>query len=450
MQNPSPAHLFSSGTLSAIFEFAVNAGQTPEETTKVPLTVSQVCDAWRRSALKHAPLWTNILLDVKGDKSLERSTEFLRRSKALQVCLMFDMQGAREEPPGLKERVALLSPHAHRFRALHVRGVKTAVPIQSFLRALDFTFTNLKDFRITWGSPTTQRTQPFPVLFGNHIPKELLPYHLQLSPHDKLTNLTHFALKTHDHRLSIQMDQLLEILGGSPTLQHLELEGFYFEFEDDEFYDDPESEKSILQLSHLRFLSLKKCLSGAFLPRINVPATTNVVLVANDPFDPDEYDPDPPSILHAFPPRFDELPFIGKFETLNFEIRDSGVTLHASQSSGQYLFMEQVPDPDALCNGKIEEMALPSATSFACSDFGPVTTLRASNRLSESKRGALRDADFYEVHNWLLSMSDLGSLEILHFPLKFIGSFSGGEDRSPLAVGGGHPYSVSQRVREFQ
>ena len=289
MQKPSPVNALLSGTLGPIFELAVNAGQTPEETTKSPLVISQVCSAWRKSALRHAPLWTNVLLGVKGDQSLERSTEFLRRSNPLPICLTFDIQGTREEPPGLKERLAFLSPYERRLRALHIQGAVTAVPIHCFLHDLDYTFTNLKDFQITWGIPTTRRAKPFPVVFGDQVPKALLAYHLQLSPHDRLTNLTRFALKAYDHRLSIQRDQLLEVLGGNPTLQYLELEGFYFDYEEfDDDDEDPESENSIPQLPHLRFLSLKQCLSGAILPKINVPATTDVVLVANDPFEPDE------------------------------------------------------------------------------------------------------------------------------------------------------------------
>jgi len=248
-------------------------------------------------------------------------------------------------------------------------------------------------------------------------------------------------LKAHDHRLEIKMDQLLEILGGSPTLQHLELEGFYFDFEDEEFYDDndgddPDSEKTILQLPYLRFLSLRQCSSGAFLPRINVPATTNVVMAANDPFMLDDGDihAEPPTILYALPPRFEELSFIGKFQTLDFEIRDSGMTLRAFQSSGQYLLIEQVPDPGAIYNATIEEMVFPSATSFANHALGPVTTLRASNRLSESKRSILQDADHYEANDWLLGMSDLEKLEILHFPLNFLESFAGDKAQGRLSL----------------
>jgi len=385
----------------------------------------------------HAPLWTNILLGVRGDKSLKRSTEFLRRSKTLQVHLTFDMQGTREEPPGLKERIAFLSSHEHRLGALHIRGATTAVPIHRFLHDLDYVFTNLKDFQITWGKPSTRRAKSFPVVLHGRVPRTMLPYYLRLTPHDKFINLTRFALKTHDHRLSIQMDQLLEILGGSPTLQYLELKGFYLDFKDFEFYSNdkvPESEKSIIQLPHLRFLSLNRCLSGAFLPRINVPPTTNVLLVANDPFRLRCGDVGPTTILHALSPRFDELSFLENFQTLDFEIRNSGITLRASQSSGQYLLIEQVPDPDALCYKTIEEMALPSATGFYNRGFGPVTTIRASNRLSKSKRGVLRDANPHKLNGWLLFMSDLEKLEISHFPLKFLRGFAGGEGRPPLAV----------------
>ena len=438
MQKPSPVHVLSADTLSPIFEFAVNAGQTPEETTEISLAISQVCGAWRQSALKHALLWTNILLGVEDDQSLQRSAEFLRRSKTLRVCLTLDMEGAQEEPPGLEGRVKFIAPYKDRLRALHVQGATTAVPIHRFFHYLDFTFDNLKDFEITWGKPTEQFARHFPVLFHGRVPKTLLPYYVHFPYHDKFTNLTRFILKTYNHRLSIKMDQLLEILGGSPTLEHLELEGLYFEYEDDEFYDeDPDYEKHILQLPRLRFLSLKQCSSGAFLPRINVPATTNVVLVANDPFSLDEGDihADPPSILYALPPLLDELPFIGKFQTLDFEIRDSGITLHASQSSGQYLLIEQVPDPRAFSNNTIEEMVLPSATSLHHSAFGPVTTIRASNRLSEPKRGVLRDADRHDVDRWLSRASDLLKLEILHFPLNFLEGFAGDKDRRSPPLG---------------
>jgi len=246
-------------------------------------------------------------------------------------------------------------------------------------------------------------------------------------------------LKTHDHRLSIEMDQLLEILGNNPTLQHLEIEGFYFDYDDVEFDDDddPDSEQSIVQLPHLQFLSLKQCSSGAFLPRIKVPATTNVVLAANDPFmlDDGDFHEDPPSILYALPPNFAELSFIGEFQTLDFEIRDSGITLRASQSSGQYLLIEQVPDPGApLYNNEIEEMVLPSATRFDHSDFGPVTTIRASNRLSEPKRNVLRDAHPIEVDHWLLGITNLEKLEILYFPLNLLKSFAGDVDRNKLPL----------------
>jgi hypothetical protein len=437
MQKPSPVHALGLDTLAPIFEFAVGAGQTPEETTKVPLALSQVCGAWRQSALRHAPLWTNILLGVKGNQSLERSTEFLSRSKTLRVCVVFDMQGARAEPPDLRERVYFLVPYEHRVHALHIQGATTAAPIHCFLHDLDFPFTNLKDFKITWGKPTTRLAEHFPVQFGDQVPKKALPYLLHLSPHDKFTNLTCFALRTLNHRLKIEMDQLLEILGGSPMLQHLELEGFYLEY-DDEFSDDddPDSEKHVLQLPHLSFLSLKQCSSGAFLSRINIPATANVVLIANDPFQLDAGDihAETPSILYALPPHFDELSFIGKFQTLDFEIRDSGITLRASQPSGQYLFIEQVPDPGALDNNTIEEMVLPSATCFDNSAIGPVTTLRASNRLSESKRGILRNADPYDVNKWLLGMSDLEKLENLYFPLNFLAGFTGDRDQQQLPL----------------
>jgi hypothetical protein len=152
------------------------------------------------------------------------------------------MQGAREGPTGLKERVRFLAPHAHRLRALHIQGATTVVPIHHFLHDLDFSFINLKDFEITWGKPTTQLARHFPVIFGNNVPNTLLSYQLNLSPHEKFTSLTRFALKAHNHRLEINMDQLLEILGGSPTLQHLELEGLYFDFEDEEFYYDDEDD----------------------------------------------------------------------------------------------------------------------------------------------------------------------------------------------------------------
>ena len=109
MQKPSSVHALSLDTLGPIFEFAVNAGQTAEETTKTPLAVSQVCSAWRQSALRHAPLWTNVLLGVQSSQSPERAAEFLSRSKILPVCVTFDMQGAREGPPGLKERVRFRS-----------------------------------------------------------------------------------------------------------------------------------------------------------------------------------------------------------------------------------------------------------------------------------------------------------------------------------------------------
>jgi len=444
MKKPSSVHALNFDTLGPIFELTVNTAQAPEEFTKVPLVLSQVCSAWRQSALRHAPLWTNVLLGVQDDQSMERATEYLSRSRTLPVCVTLDMQGAPKEPPTLKERVNFLAPHAHRLRAFQIRGATTVVPIHRFLRDLDFSFINLKDFEITWGKPTAQLAQHFPVTFGNNVSKTLLSYHLNLSPHDKFTDLTRFALKAYSHRLEIKVDQLLEILGGSPTLQHLELEGFYFDFEDDEFYHDdgddgdPGSEKTILQLPHLRFLSLKQCSSGAFLPRINVPATTNVVLVANDPFmlnDGDFHD-DPPSILYALPPNFEELSFIGKFQTLDFEVRDTGITLRASQSDGQYLFIKQVPDPGAFYNTTVDEAVLPSATCFGNHALGPVTTIRASNRLSESKRGIFREADQYAVNNWLLDIPDLEKLEIYHFPLNFLSSFAGDmtERRLPLAV----------------
>ena len=441
MQKSPSVRTLSFDTLCPIFELAVAAGKTPEEATEIPLALSQVCATWRQSALRHAPLWTNVLLGIQDDRSLERATEFLGRSRTLPVCVTLDMQGAPKSPPGLKERVSFLVPYVHRLRGLRVQGATTAPPIHQFLHDLDFTLTDLKDFEIIWGKPTTQLARRFPVILQNQIPRALLPYYLNLSPHDKLTNLTRFALKTFDRRLNIKLDQLLEILGGNPTLQSLELEGFYFESEDDEFYDDDDddddqdNEKFIPQLPHLRFLSLKQCLSGAFLPRINVPATTNVVLAANDPFMlGDDFHADPSTILYALPPRFEELSFIGDFETVDFEIQDSRITLRLSQPSEHYLLIEQVPDPEDIDNNTIEEIVLPSATRFPASDFGPVKTLRAINRLPESKRGILRDAEPHEVDAWLSSMSHLEKVEISYFPLKFLRGFSGGKDQRELPM----------------
>jgi hypothetical protein len=442
MQKSPSVRTLSFDTLCPIFELAVGAGKTPEEATEIPLALSQVCTTWRQSALRHAPLWTNVLLGVQGDRSLERASEFLGRSRTLSVCVTLDMQGVSKAPPGLKERVSFLAPYAHRLRTLHLQGATTALPIHQFLHDLDFTPTDLKDFEIIWGNPTTQLARRFPVILQNQIPRALLPYYLNLSPHDKLTNLTRFALKTFDRRLNIKLDQLLEILGGNPTLQSLELEGFYFEFEDDEFYDDDDdadadqdNEKFIPQLPHLRFLSLKQCLSGAFLPGINVPASTNVVLAANDPFIlGGDFHAEPSTVLYALPPHFDELSFIGNFETVDFEIQDSGITLRFSQPNGHYLLIEQVPDPDDIDNNTIEEIVLPSTTGFPTSAFGPVKTLRAINRLPKSKQGILRDAERHEVDAWLSPMSHLEKVEISYFPLNFLQGFSGGNDRQKLPM----------------
>ena len=135
-----------------------------------------------------------------------------------------------------------------------------------------------------------------------------------------------------------------------------------------------------------------------------------------------------------FPPRFDELSFLGKFQTVDFEILDTGITIRASQPNGQYLLIEHVPDPDAIDNNTIEEMVLPSATCFATSDFGPVTTLRASNRLSGSKRGVFREADSHQLPLWKSTMPHLETLEISYFPLNFLQNFSGDENTPPLGA----------------
>ena len=148
----------------------------------------------------------------------------------------------------------------------------------------------------------------------------------------------------------------------------------------------------------------------------------------------DDFHADPSTILYALPPRFEELSFIGDFETVDFEIQDSRITLRLSQPSKHYLLIEQVPDPEDIDNNTIEEIVLPSATRFPASDFGPVKTLRAINRLPESKRGILRDAEPHEVDAWLSSMSHLEKVEISYFPLKFLRGFSGGKDRRELPM----------------
>lgn len=40
---------------------------------------------------------------------LGQGTEYPSRSRTLPVCVTFDMQGVREEPPGLKERIGFLA-----------------------------------------------------------------------------------------------------------------------------------------------------------------------------------------------------------------------------------------------------------------------------------------------------------------------------------------------------
>lgn len=94
-----------------------------------------------------------------------------------------------------------------------------------------------------------------------------------------------------------------------------------------------------------------------------------------------------------------------------------------------------MPNPDATENTTIEEMVLPSVTSFANCALGPATTLRASNLLSEPKQCILRDVDHYEVGNWL-DIPDLEKLEIRHFPPNFLECFGGDNARRklPLAV----------------
>ena len=87
----------------------------------------------------------------------------------------------------------------------------------------------------------------------HHAARGTLPRHLpgpdsngaalvlsRFLPHDGLTNLTRFTLRTFDCCLSIELGQLLEILVYNPTLQSLEPEGLYSEVEDEEsYYGDP-------------------------------------------------------------------------------------------------------------------------------------------------------------------------------------------------------------------
>ena len=440
MQRTPPVYALTPDTLASIFQFAVEAGKTARETTNTPLSLSQVCVTWRKSALRHTPLWTNILLGVQGDRSLNRATEFLSRSGTLPVYVTFDMQGLEGET-GLKEPVRFLARHAsERLRFLRVEGAANAVPVRQFLRILNSTLPNLEEFEIIWGQPTTQLAQRFTYEMDK---KTRTLHQLDLYPYyEKLTNLTRLALKAHEHRLSITMDQLLCILDRNHTLESLELEGFHFEFDDMDFYDDDEdkyeyeyededNEKFILELPNLQFLSLKQCQSGALLPRLNIPATTNVVLVANDPFllECQWRLTTTADITYALSPRPEELSFIGEFETLDFELRDSSITLHAFKPSGQYLLIEQVPDPDHedLEIKTIEDIASQSAADFALPELGPVTTIKATNLLSGSNRGVL---DYYGLRNpWLSDLPHLERLEISYFPLSYLEYFSGDKEK---------------------
>ena len=148
MQRTPPVYALTLDTLASIFQFAVEAGKTARETTNTPLSLSQVCGTWRKSALRHTLLWTNILLGVQGDRSLNRATEFLSRSGTLPVYVTFDMRGLEGET-GLKEPVRFLARHASdRLRFLRVEGAVNAVPVRQFLRILNSTLPNLEEFEI--------------------------------------------------------------------------------------------------------------------------------------------------------------------------------------------------------------------------------------------------------------------------------------------------------------
>ncbi|KAH9943521.1 hypothetical protein B0H21DRAFT_489999 [Amylocystis lapponica] len=207
----SPHSELPDDILLEIFHHLLGPPAIRESDTWLPVKLSHVCSNWRCLTLTSPLLWTNIFLASFSDPAILR--QYLTRSG--DALLRIDIIAAPTMESTLDVLAPILSNQSHRFVSFHLHNIDgdAAMEVLSFFTSPAPQLRSLHIQPCSEASLDTVFDDQMPLLGDMEIhtadPSNLLARR----------NLTRLFV----HAAFVEMDQLVNLLRGCPTLESLDL-----------------------------------------------------------------------------------------------------------------------------------------------------------------------------------------------------------------------------------
>lgn len=236
------------------------------------LTLTKVCSQWRKIALGHASLWTEIKSPVHKD----RVKAFLERSN--QAELTVDFRSHEMRPPILSDILKLIIHHMHRVQGLYIYKEEAEWDdIQELFR--ENPVSHLKHLCLDASSscydprydiPTTVQLkklaliQPVRPLEEISLTSIAIPWNSTI-----FRGLTCLGLYFMKEEFHMTINELLDILAASPNLQKLDLSnaGPRLSQTHRKTGDIKLHQLKTIKISRIEYETLVKLISGLDFPR---------------------------------------------------------------------------------------------------------------------------------------------------------------------------------------
>jgi len=226
------------------------------------LSASSVCRHWRRTFIHHAALWSRLNLTTGRNGNFVKMLLERAKGSALDITSTF---------MGRAEILALLSPHARRFRSLDFAPDYWS-NIQKFSEAVSGPLPLLRTLRINAIETANPPSLP---LFSGAVNLKNFSLHLEGEPflnHFAFPNLTTFEFSAGDDMFPIS--QLLNSLGALPTLQTVRIR-----IEEEILLGDVPPERVVV-LPNVKIFSVTQGKLGyRIAPHISCPSARRISLV---------------------------------------------------------------------------------------------------------------------------------------------------------------------------
>ena len=214
--------------------------------------LSLVCKRWREVILECGVLWTSIPVDSSRLDHLESTLIMLKRSNGVELELSVHLDASSGGPECTHSIVQIFTKQGVRIRSLHLRMDSRG----SFKRGTQ---------------PSEAAANAIAAINGIIL---LKPHPTAQHPTHLFQGLSTLSLSLPSSAAVVNLSVILDIMKSCPRLEYLHLASFFSINE-----DCPST--SVVRMSNLLRLSLRRCDSASILSHIITPKTSFIDVVMN-------------------------------------------------------------------------------------------------------------------------------------------------------------------------